>query len=343
MLLFCLGQLYRSARRAIIRWHKATRTHYCLWHLKQVQPIDENDCFVEQNPPINSDLSYTESPEMTVRNELSIIRDQAINHPDQKSQERWAVRLFSMYKETLRNIISVFNYQDEIDLFCRCESLDQLATGKQDINISAALELQRLIETTRYHFYFEFDEMVRNPRHEPPHIGPCTRDRSCSECKEIKLARAAACYNVCYSEASQQSTKARSRILSFPWLFSRFLTELKQRNESNNLTILPSKNLVIGRAMRLAAKKLIDDSSLKLKILWPIYSTTVSIFVRPIQYSMKDRTCPIRRIIIESDQEVSLMYPSKALFIEILNAWFEAQNVFGLGNQFIFIFLELLF
>ena len=100
------------------------------------------------------------------------------------------------------------------------------------MNISAGLELQRLIDTTRHQFYYEFDRLTEDPTAEKPHKGTCTRDRHCSECKELKLARAAACYYVCYSQAAEQSTKARSRILSFPWLFGSFLAELKRRNQS---------------------------------------------------------------------------------------------------------------
>ena len=173
-----------------------------------------------------------------------------------------------MYRESLRNIISVFNYQDEIDLFCRCETLDQLASKKQDLNISAGLELQRLIDTTRHRFYHDFDQLSIDPTSKPPHQGPCSRDRSCEVCKQIKIARAVACYYVCYSQAAKQSTKARSRILSFPWLFGQLYTELKkqknQNSNSNNSYI--SKYIVIGRAMRNFAKRLIENKELKLKI-----------------------------------------------------------------------------
>lgn len=174
----------------------------------------------------------------TDRHEPSLTLDPAMQHPLSRIQERWAQSLFSFYRERLRNIISVFNYQDEIDLFCRCEALDQLASGKQDLNISAGLELQRLIETTRRHFYHDFDQLSIDSTWKPPHRGSCTRDRTCDDCNEMKLARAAACYYVCYSQAARQSTKARSRILSFPWLFGSFLSKLKERNQNSIIRIL---------------------------------------------------------------------------------------------------------
>ena len=42
-----------------------------------------------------------------------------------------------------------------------------------------------------------------------------------------KLAKASACYVVCYQYEQAQHPK---RILSFPWLFSRLLVQLRQRN-----------------------------------------------------------------------------------------------------------------
>jgi hypothetical protein len=42
-----------------------------------------------------------------------------------------------------------------------------------------------------------------------------------------KLAKASACYVVCYQYEQAQHPK---RILSFPWLFSRLLLQLRQRN-----------------------------------------------------------------------------------------------------------------
>lgn len=266
------------------------------------------------------------------RYEPSLILDAAIHHPSSRDQLRWARGLFSFYRETLRNIISVFNYQDEIDLFCRCESLDQLATGKQDLNISAGLELQRLIDTTRRQFFYDFDQLKNDSTYKPLHGNPCTRDRQCENCREIKLARAAACYYVCYSEAARQSTKARSRILSFPWLFGSFLAELKDKNQKLNPQSIKSRYIVVGRAMRNMAKRLIDKNELKLKIIWPAYSETAQLFLRSIKSAASTNLQQIRRNIPERDHPTKEMGLTKVLFIEIMNNWIQRQNVFAEGR-----------
>ncbi|CAF4363869.1 unnamed protein product [Rotaria sp. Silwood2] len=331
-----IGQLYRSARRAIIRWHKAARTHCSLRHLQAVQIKDESfdDDNLETPQSHISNGSRNTLQWQSYNNtgnyhEPSLTLDPDLNHPLAKSETRWARNLFSMYRENLRNIISVFNYQDEIDLFCRCEALDQVASGKQDLNISAGLELQRLIDTTRRHFYHSFEQLRTDSNFKPLHDNPCTRDSSCSECEEIKLARAAACYYVCYSQAAKQSTKARSRILSFPWLFGTLLTELKKRKQnsnSNNNNI--SKHIVIGRAMRNVAKRLIENKELKLKIFWPAYSDKAYLFLRSIKSTITNNSKLFKRDIIENDQQTDSMCLSKILFIEIMNNWIRQQNVF---------------
>jgi hypothetical protein len=329
-----LGQLYRSARRAIIRWHKAARTHCSLRHLQTAQLEDElfNDENLDtpnNNPPSSSHYSFPRQSydNITNRHESSLTLDPAIQHAESKQQEYWARSLFRMYRENLRNIISVFNYQDEIDLFCRCETLDQLGSGKQDLNISAGLELQRLIDTTRRHFYHDFDQLIADPTSKPLHKEPCSRERSCEKCKEMKIARAVACYYVCYTQAANQSTKARSRILSFPWLFGSFLTKLKKRNANNNTYV--SKYIVIGRVMRNMAKRLIENQELKLKIFWPAYSDTANLFLRSTKSTIQNTLQPFKREIIENDLQTNSMCLAKILFIEIMNNWLRKQNVFG--------------
>lgn len=264
-----------------------------------------------------------------IHHEPSLSLDHDLNHELARTETRWAKSLFFMYRENLRNIISVFNYQDEIDLFCRCEALDQSAPGKQDLNISAGLELQRLVETTRRHFYFQFDQLSNDPNAKPPHEGACTRNNTCTSCEELKLGRAAACYYVCYSESAKESTKARSRILSFPWLFGRLLAQLKKRKQNSNSDTVNSKHVVIGRAMRNSAKQLLENKELRLKIFWPSYSDKAHLFLRSVKATYKNSSQLFKRDIIESDQQTNSMCLSKALFIEIMNNWIDKQNIFG--------------
>lgn len=299
----------------------------------------ENNLLDDENFDLSIDpylpSSSNSKQQLTNYHEPSLTLDPTIQHPLSKIQEKWARSLFSSYRETLRNIISVFNYQDEIDLFCRCEALDQLASGKQDLNISAGLELHRLIDTTRRHFYHDFDQLSTDLKSKPLHKEPCTRDRSCENCKEIKLARAAACYYVCYSQAAKQSTKARSRILSFPWLFGSLLTKLKEKNQKLSLNVSTSRHIVIGRALRNVAKQLIEKNELKLKIRWPVYSDTGHLFLRSIKSTIENNSQPFKRKIVEYDQETDAMCLTKILFIEIMNNWIRRQNIFG-ERKFLF-------
>ena len=255
--------------------------------------------------------------------------DENINHRFVNEYRQWASDLFNTYRETLLNIISVFNYQDEIDLFCRCETLDQLSSGKQDLNISAGLELQRLIDTIRYQFFRKFDRLAEDSNANPPHPGKCTRDRQCFECKEIKLAQSAACYRVCYEKAAQQSAKARNRILSFPWLFASFLTELKRQNQLSKNVISPSKWIVTGRAMRTAAKRLLNENKLTLKICCSIHDLNANLFIRSIISIEKDEKNSLRRKIVKLDRETPAIPLTQALFIEIMNEWIVRQAIFG--------------
>ena len=328
--------MYRSARRAIIRWHKASRSHCSSRHLHAAQLEDDTSHNQDLNTLINQSSSSSQfqrrqSFDHTTNNlhEPSLTLDSTIQHPQSRQQERWARSLFSFYRETLRNIISVFNYQDEIDLFCRCETLDQLASGKQDLNISAGLELQRLIDTTRRQFFFDFDQLRIDSKSKLMHQEPCTRDRSCEYCEEIKLARAAACYYVCYSQAAKQSTKARSRILSFPWLFGSLLAKLKERNQKSHPQSIKSKYIAIGRAMRNVSKRLIEKKELKLKLLWPAYSQTAQLFLRSLRSTTSNDGQHLKRKIIEYDHPTKKMNLTKVLFIEIMNNWIRQQKLFG--------------
>ena len=261
------------------------------------------------------------------RAEPSLTLDNGLTHPLAGYHYAWAEKLFAMYRTRLRDILCVFKYQDEIDLFCRCEALD--ASGKKDLNVSAALELQRLIETTRRQFYDPFDRLAVEPTRPPPHSGPCARDRTCADCHEIKLARAAACYRTCYLRASKESNKARSRILSFPWLFGALLMELKGRNQYSSSNQHPSKCIVVGRAMRRIAARLCEQNHLHLKTYCSAYSDAAYLFLRSIDATVQNQCYAIKRDIVERDRQTEFMCLSKVLFIEIMNYWIEQQLVFG--------------
>lgn len=320
-----IGQLYRSARRAILRWHRASRTHCSLRYLQAAQIEDENQLDDDVYP-----LHQSKTSKQPNLNEPTLKLDPLLIHSLSRQQQNWARNLFSAYRENLKNIISVFNYQDEIDLFCRCEALDQLSPGKQDLNISAGLELQRLIETTRRRFYYEFDQ-VKNDRNYRALHDDCSRDSECAQCLEIKLARAAACYYVCYFDASQQSAKARSRILSFPWLFGTLLAQLKERNLQKRQHQQPSsKYIVVGRAMRDMAKRLIENKELKLKLFISSYDTQFGqVYLRSIRAIGEKNVYAFKKDILERDQSTAQMLLSKILFIEIINNWMERQKIFG--------------
>ena len=259
----------------------------------------------------------------------SLSLDNALTHPLAKFHYAWAEKLFSRYRARLRDILCVFKYQDEIDLFCRCEALDSSASGKKDLNVSAALELQRVIETTRRQFYDLSDRLADEPTKPSLHPGLCTHDRTCADCHEIKLARAAACYRICYLRASEESNKARSRILSFPWLFGSLLMELKEQNQYSSSDQHPSKYIVVGRAMRRMAARLCEQNHLHVKTYCSAYSNTACLFLRSVDATVQNQFYVIKRDIVQRDRQTDFICLSKVLFIEIMNYWLEQQHVFG--------------
>jgi hypothetical protein len=90
--------------------------------------------------------------------------------------------------------------------------------------------------------------------------------------------------------------------------------------------------------MRNFAKRLIENKEnkeLELKLFCPAYSDTAHLFLRSIKSTIPSKVYPIKREIIENDQQTDSMCLSKVLFIEIMNNWIRKQNVFGEGKYLI--------
>jgi hypothetical protein len=90
-----------------------------------------------------------------------------------------------------------------------------------DVADSAQVELKALMDRIKTLFYAEF-----NAREETERTINVNGNLVVAYLDE-KLAKASACYVVCYQYEQAQHPK---RILSFPWLFSRLLLQLRQRN-----------------------------------------------------------------------------------------------------------------
>jgi hypothetical protein len=181
-----LGNLYRSARRAEIGWSRAITNHI---HsaLTLTAGIDVKD---QEN-----DITYYNQS-----------LDPFIYHPDYAKYLPEIKSLYKLYQNELLEFISLYRFQDEIDLFCRCESMDASAgsSEKDGLEASAYIEVKNLVDRITEDFCHEFRR----------------RRIDCDTCAEDKLTKAACAYIYIYEESNRLPLKSNRRILSFPWLFS---------------------------------------------------------------------------------------------------------------------------
>jgi hypothetical protein len=317
------GKLYRSARRAVIGWTRAISNHGNARHIHLALSLAAGTNIKDQENVESSvktnGLSYYEYP-----------LDPDINHDDYKKYLPKIKRLYKTYQNELLEIISLYRFQDEIDLFCRCESMDASAGGskKGGLEDSAAIEVQNLIKRITEEFFFEFDE--RNKA-----LECCTyiekrrynftywKRIDCPACLEDKLAKAACAYIHSYSECNRLSLKSNRRILSFPWLFSGYLLKLRERNQTLK-TVINQSNNIVGQACSLY----LDGFTPKFKVFIP----ENSIDIRMVEFSYKKiegkRTSllPINRT---PDEKIPFIPLLRACFVEILNDWLIKQGIFG--------------
>ena len=298
-----LGKLYRSARRAMIGWNRAIHKH----------------C-----NPRHADPSI----QLTTDSLLTTSIDPDIHHPNADQYLGDVQRLYKLYEDDLLEIITVYRFQDEIDLFCRCDTADASGGGgakKGTLEDSAATEVKSLIDRIREDFFAEFKKRQRS-------LHCCSfiederthrmRMRSCEICSEGKLAKAACLYRYTYKKSARLSPTSNRRILSLPWYFAEFLIHLKYRNQPEN-TVDRSKSL-IGEAF--AAYPL--DFTPQFKFITQENAEgeiRIDFFYKRIE-QRQNNSLNIRRIPEETIGNISLI---QGYFIQVLDDWLMKQEIFG--------------
>jgi hypothetical protein len=304
----------------MIGWTRAISNHGNPRHIQLAHAFaagtnvkdQEND---EDNFKINSSTIY-EQP-----------LDPYIDHPDYKKYLKDIRQLYSVYRNELLEIISLYRFQDEIDLFCRSDSMDGSGGGakKGGLEDSAAIEVHNLIERIKQDFYSEFDRR-RDKLNCCQYIKRADSDRQeridCDICHEGKLAKAACAYIYTYQENNRLPLKSNRRILSFPWFFAGYLITLKYRNQPPNF-VNPS-NTLVGRALLLY----LDNFPPKFKVFIPENSSgvpVVSFYYKKIE-EKRTSLLPINKSPDEKIESVPLL---RACFVEILHDWLIKQEIFG--------------
>jgi hypothetical protein len=317
-----LGKLYRSARRAVTGWSRAISNHGNPRHIHLALALTAGTDLKDQEPvemlPKPNILLYYKQP-----------LDPYIDHPKWEKYLTEIKSLYHFYRNELLEIISLYRFQDEIDLFCRCESMDASAGGskKGSLEDSASIEVQNLTERIIQDFYYEFDERAKIFKcceriEETVNNRVRWRRIDCDICREDKFAKAACAYKYSYEQSNRLPLKSNRRILSFPWLFSGHILKLRQINNPENIG--NRTDTIVGRACKLY----LEDLTPKFKVLIPINSLdnqTVEFCYEKIE-EKRTNSFIIDKKADEKLPSVSLL---RACFIEILNDWLRKENVFG--------------
>ncbi len=134
--------------------------------------------------------------------------------------------LARIYRESIMDIIYVYRFSSDVDLFCRFDSSSpqyKAPLSKQQtessclVADSAQVELKQLIRRIRRLFYDELNSCGKSKSHR------C--HSSCTQCMENKMAKASALYIFCYTD-----THHARRMLSLPWLFPSLLIDIRKLN-----------------------------------------------------------------------------------------------------------------
>ncbi|CAF0883936.1 unnamed protein product [Adineta ricciae] len=308
-----LGKLYRSAERAAHGWSRAIRQHGNPRYQTLVTELDSTST----NP--NEEIRDAE-----IRSNSFQPLDKYIYHKNYEKYLEPIKRLYGDYRYELLEIISLYRFQDEIDLLCRCESMDASAGGKKGgLEDSAAMEVKNLVQRIRQEFYAEFDERRKKKRCCEEHsVGKRLKIHNCERCSEDKKAKAACAYIYSYERSRRLPPKSNRRVLSFPWLFSEYLIRLKWENRPKDVDDRP--NFIIANALALYTEKLVPE----FKVFVPNDLTdTDSVIFHYGKKQVAPRTfSTILAASNETKHEVSLL---NVCCIEILNDWLIKQKIFG--------------
>lgn len=233
-----LGKLFRSILRSQSTWSLINHSAY----------------HPEEKDPSYNILSTIERVPIDVH----------LIHPNYHKYTSSALDLYRTYRDALLNIMYAYHFVSDIDLICRFDSQQQQCMSKHiDVADSAQVELKTLMDRIKTLFYAEFnirEEKQRGNIHlnngEIPYL-------------DEKLAKASACYVVCYQYEQAQHPK---RILSFPWLFSRLLLQLRQKNLAVMATAIDKpivqlrEHAIIGRIMKNTLQGLIQRRELRFNV-----------------------------------------------------------------------------
>lgn len=304
-----LGKLYRSARRAMTGWSRAINNHGNAHHIQLLSTLTDDIHLKDQSP-----------------GQFTLTRDPNIFHKDYQKYLPEIKRLYKTYREDMLEIISLYRFQDEIDLFCRSESMDASAGGakKGSLEDSAAIEVKNLVERIQGSFNHEFEKRTETDRcceYVWKKFGEreIRKRYDCERCAQDKLIKAACAYIHCYDECIRLPPKSNRRIMSFPWLFGGKLLRLREDNNPQDLT--HRMEIIVGPACVLYLR----NFTAKFKVLTPSNSFEQNPLVE-FHYEKSINSSESNRRTNGNLPSVPLL---RTCFIEILNDWLIKQKIFG--------------
>ncbi|CAF3820630.1 unnamed protein product [Adineta steineri] len=314
-----LGKLYRSARRAANGWIRAISNHDNSRHIQEAMALTSDTGKKDQE----NDETITR---IDISPDYKPTLDPHIKHKDYEDYLPEIKRLYRIYQSDLLEIISRHRFHDEIDLLCRCDSIDASAGGKKgSIEYSAAIEVKNLIQRTVRAFFAEFDEQREKYYCCPVSIDLYTARRKiydCDTCESKKQAKAACAYIYTYEKSNRLPSKSTQRILSYPWLFSKYLIGLKYLNRSEYF-VDRSDNIMLQ-----ACVSYLNEFKPTFKVFIPTNSLnlqSVDLFYEEVKEKSSSSSFNIKT----SEEKTCSVPLLRILFIEILDDWLIKQKVFG--------------
>ncbi|CAF0935981.1 unnamed protein product, partial [Didymodactylos carnosus] len=284
-----LGILYRAVLRSAPGWAKINRS-------------------LTYTTPATPNAHGIVSTHITAHIQIDPLFVHEKHHLYKKSAEE----LFKVYRESILDIMFVYHFSSEVDLICRFDSQQQILLKQFDIVDTAQVELKRLMEKIRNLFYEEFDNRHGN-RH---------KTCDCSSCTYEKMAKASACYVVCYQQSYLK------KILSFPWLFARLLIKIRQNKmedlkSSTSLSQQHSLELqhytIVGLAMKNALQSLVNSKQLSFLVT----------FQRINGNDVEDALVQLARTTTSKKFVQQRLKLIELCFLEVINNWLYRQQIFG--------------
>ena len=191
-----------------------------------------------------------------------------------------------------------------------------------DVADSAQVELKALMDRMKTLFYAEFNAREEAERARLTNNGIANFVFHLKKEGEIayldeKLAKASACYVVCYQYEQAQHPK---RILSFPWLFSRLLLQLRQQNLAIMATAIDRpmiqlrEHAIVARVMKNTLMGIIERRELRFEV--------------EVLPEKDDSTSINREILLRFDDSLTKtecdslhLHLIEICFIEIIHNW----------------------